>query len=50
MNKLLREIFVVIICLILGYIFAKYALTSIRGSDYNKVSTESIKNENRTMQ
>lgn len=35
MNKVLREILIVIVCLSLGYAFSKYLLTNIRGSEYN---------------
>ena len=37
MNKLLKEVLVITFCLLLGYIFAIYILTNIRGSEYNIV-------------
>lgn len=41
MNKVLKEILIVIVCLILGYAISKYVLTNIRGSEYNSTFTES---------
>lgn len=34
MKQIFREIFIVIVCLILGYAISKYILTNIRGSDH----------------
>jgi hypothetical protein len=35
MKPVLREIIIVIVCLILGYAISKFVLTNIRGSEYN---------------
>ena len=37
MNKVLREILIVVVCLSLGYAFSRYTLTNIRGPEYNVV-------------
>ena len=38
MKPIYRELLVVVVCLTLGYAISRFALTNIRGSEYNKGS------------
>ena len=46
MKPVLKEILILVVCLIFGYAISKFILTSIRGSEYNSTSIEGKQNEN----